>query len=369
MQNKRVTFILFLVLSLGVFVLNLPQTAGAQAFFDSPRPFTATKNCEAFTSLRKQSYPVPVLLGQTYTAFGENKRPGGTHAQIELDGQRKWVPLSCGQFEGSAAPVAEDSGDRPRDCLPFFDEMDNPVAVGFGGVRDISPVAPMLSEFDRAVNEVCGEPGKAVSREEFKQLMYDYPQVLADIQDFTGGRVFGDRATPRDEAAYLEDLTDAWFNIHGFDHIICGEATAGGSIGGFHFWGRYLQLQEKGLACRLPNLSDAEVMPGVIYTMGATMKVDGGVATSPIKGYGLTLSAADILKGVTKAFADNPTKSTQSKGCLLPMEDDGKEFITVFVRRAGGIRTFYPDATPDSNRNPQCKGDILLPGEQLTINN
>jgi len=363
MSNKLVTFILSLVLSLGAFVLNLPQTARAQALFDSPRPFTVTKNCEAFTSLRKESYPVPVLPGQTYTAFGENKNPGGTHAQIELDGQRKWVPLSCGQFEGSAAPVADDGGDRASDCLPFFDDTDNPVRVGFGGVQDISPVAPVLSEFDRAVNEVCGKPGKAVSREEFKQLMYDYPQVLAAIREFTGGKVYGDRPTPGDEAAYLEDLTDAWFNIHGFDHIICAEPKAGSSIGGFHFWGRYLELQEKGLACRLPNLSRAEVLPGVIYTMGARMKVDGGVASSPIKGYGLTLSAADILKAVTKAFADNPTESTDSQGCLLPMEDDGQEFVTVFVRRAGGIRTFYPDATPDPNRNPQCKEEIVLSGK------
>ncbi len=234
------------------------------------------------------------------------------------------------------------------------------MAVNFGGVQDITPVPPVLSEFDRAVNQVCGEPGKAVSRAEFQQLMNDHPQVLAAIQDFTEGKVFGSRPTLRDTAAYLEDLTDAWFNIHGFDHIICAEPTAGGSIGGFHFWGRYLELQQKGLACRLPNLSRAEVIPGVIYTMGAKIKVDGGVASSPVKGYGLTLSAADILKAATKAFAENPTASTKSKGCLLPLEDDGREFITVFVRRAGGIRTFYPDATPDTNRNPDCKAEIVL---------
>ena len=95
--------------------------------------------------------------------------------------------------------------------------------------------------------------------------------------------------------------------------------------------------------------------------MGAKIKVNGGEASSRIKGYGLTLSAADILKVATKAFAENPTASTESKGCLLPLEDEGKQFTTVFVRRAGGIRTFYPDATPDPKKNRDCKAEIVLP--------
>ena len=117
------------------------------------------------------------------------------------------------------------------------------------------------------------------------------------------------RTAPAD---FVEDLTEAWFAIHGFDHIFCGEPNVGGALDGLHFYARYLQLQQSGEACRVPNFSRNEVVPGVIYTMGASVKVGGGVAESPVKGYGLTLSAEDILKVATRAFAENPTSSTSS---------------------------------------------------------
>jgi hypothetical protein len=60
---------------------------------------------------------------------------------------------------------------------------------------------------------------------------------------------------------------------------------------------------------------------------------------------------------VTRAFAENPTASPESAGCLLEVSDDGHDFTAVFVRRASGIRTFYPDATPNGpgeQQNPAC---------------
>jgi hypothetical protein len=80
-----------------------------------------------------------------------------------------------------------------------------------------------------------------------------------------------------------------------------------------------------------------------------------------VKGYGLTLSAEDIFKVATRAFAENPSRSDSSQGCLLAVEDDGKRFTTVFVRRRKGIRTFFPDATPNTGRDPACVAAILLP--------
>ncbi|NET35268.1 MAG: EndoU domain-containing protein [Cyanothece sp. SIO1E1] len=60
------------------------------------------------------------------------------------------------------------------------------------------------------------------------------------------------------------------------------------------------------------------------------------------------------MKISTKAFRDNPTNSRESTGCLLDIKDDCKNFKAVFVRRASGVRTFYPDATPDAGRNGTC---------------
>ncbi len=125
-------------------------------------------------------------------------------------------------------------------------------------------------------------------------------------------------------------------------------------------WGRYFELQEKQLGGRLPkNTSREEVLPGAIYSVGVEMEVDGRVVKSSIKGYGLTLSAADLLKAGTKALADNPTRSNRNEACVLRVQDDGKDFKMVFVRKAKGIRTFFPDATP-STSDPACKGTVAI---------
>jgi hypothetical protein len=111
----------------------------------------------------------------------------------------------------------------------------------------------------------------------------------------------------------------------------------------------------------LPNFGENEIVHGSIYSMGVRMKrADGGWAEFPIKGYGLTFSAADLLKVVTRAFAENPTASIGSTGCTLEVDDGGTAYKTVFVRRAAGIRTFFPDATPDLDRNPPCANPLVL---------
>ena len=78
-----------------------------------------------------------------------------------------------------------------------------------------------------------------------------------------------------------------------------------------------------------------------------------------MKGYGVTLSAADILKTGTKAMVDNPTQSTRNDACLLQVQDEGKNFKMVFVRKANGIRTLYPDATPSTSA-PACRGVVAI---------
>lgn len=46
------------------------------------------------------------------------------------------------------------------------------------------------------------------------------------------------------------------------------------------------------------------------------------------------------------------------------VSDDGETFPTVFVPQANGIRTFFPDATPDLERNPRCAAPITLPAQR-----
>ena len=239
----------------------------------------------------------------------------------------------------------------PAGSVPFFDNIYNPVSgLAYGSPADVTPSAPLLNSFDTAVVNLCGTPGTVVSTTGFKTMMNSNPSILANIKAYVGGFLVSGRTS---DSQFLDDLTSVWFNVQGFDHVFCGEPVQGGSIGGLHFVGRYVQLQNQGLAGRLANnTSSEEVVPGAIYTMGAIVKVGSGTAQSPIKGYGYTLNAEDILSKGALAYKNNPNTTTTNQACLLNITDDGKTFKNVFVRRSGGVRTFYPDATPGAD--PTC---------------
>ena len=342
--------------------------AMAQSFFAARRDFVLNKACDATLSIATKRDPKSLPQGSVVAARGLNRANNPTHAFVVIDKQNRWIDLDCGEFMDGE--VIADTGetdarpDRAPQCLPFFDDVDNPVEIKVGGKVDITPKKPELNAFDKAINATCGAPGKSVTLDEFKAMMLAHPEVLERIRTFTGGKVFADRPARTNKADYLTDLTEAWFAVKAFDHIFCGEpnpAAAGGKIGGLHFVGRYLQLQQDGQACRLGNPRQNEVVPGVIYTMGVVMKnASGRMIRDARKGYGLTLNGEDILKAATKAFLENPTPSTDSTACLAAVTDDAKQFTTVFVRRKAGIRTFYPDATPDTRGTPACTAPVKL---------
>lgn len=360
-----------------LFAIASALPALAQQFFETRREFVVEKACEAYDGFKRRSNPVALEPGKSYPGRGVNKLDGPSHVFIVVGGASKWVEIGCGRFADGAAPAdpaaagtqpgapAPDA-DRhqkaqPGVCLPFFDTVDNPVKVKVGGTVDLSPPPPALDAFDNALTQTCGAPGKVVAAEEFKSLLRAHPEVTARIKAFTGSKVFSDRPAHTETSTYIDDLAEAWFAIKAFDHIMCGEPGGGrGKIGGMHFHARYLQLQQSGEACLMGNHDQNEVVPGVLYTTGVVMRLaDGRVVRDARKGYGLTLSGEDLIKLITRAFAENPTTSADSSACLLPVRDDGKAFTAVFVRRAAGIRTFYPDATP-SPREPKCAAAIAL---------
>ena len=356
----------YTVAALTVLSMSIAHPAMAEARFSQPRPFILDQPCQAYQSLKKQTHPEPLDIGKSYPALAENKATDSTHALLQLNGNQKWVALSCGHYTDAAPTVSagnntsSSANPSAASCLPFFDNVDNPVTVKVGGKVDITPPAPALNAFDQAVNAVCGKAGKVVSGNEFRALMQQHPEVLQRLKSFTHNQVFANRPQPASDEAYLNDLTEAWFNLKAFDHIFCGQPGDGGKIGGLHFYGRYEQLQQSGEACRMDNYRQNEVVPGVLYTFGVTMQTaNGKIVRHSTKGYGYTLSAEDMLKAATRALAENPTTSSASTACLLPITDDGKAFTTVFVRRANGIRTFYPDGTP-ANTDPKCQAAINL---------
>ena len=237
------------------------------------------------------------------------------------------------------------------ELLPFFDNQDNPVPVNYprGAQLDITPPAPQLNDFDRAVLETCGAIGTQVKPNQFKQLLSNHPEVLTKIQAATNGELRRGRKRKSD---FLQDLTNIWFKNKGFEHIFCGEIYNANDIGGLHFYGRYLQLQEQKIGGRLPvNPGRQEVIPGVIYTMGVVIKQPNRIVRDVIKGYGYLTNAEELLVDVTKVYKQQ--KNTEG-ACIYQQLDKetGTTFPTVFVRKNKGIITFYPDATPKGRK---CK--------------
>ncbi len=235
--------------------------------------------------------------------------------------------------------------------LPFFDNVDNPVPVGFpaGQKLDITPSPPLLNSFDQAVLQICGPIGTKVSSNKFKQLLSFYPDVLQKLQQASGGEL---RPGRRNKAQFLEDLTNIWFKRRGFEHIFCGEIYNANDIGGLHFHGRYLQLQNEGIGGRLANNQRREeVVPGVIYTMGVVLKQENRTVTDVIKGYGYLSNAEEMLIDTTRIFK---LQENTEGACISNVRDreTGKLFTTVFVRKQKAIVTFYPDATP---QGANCK--------------
>jgi hypothetical protein len=238
---------------------------------------------------------------------------------------------------------------RKKHLPPFFDRVDNPEVHSFPVNKpvDITPPPPKLGVFDRDLLQVCGNLGDRVHREDFIALMRAYPEVLQRIRDAVDGEIFTGRNT---EIEFLEDLTEIWFKREGFQHIFCG-VIHGDKLKGLHYLGRYLQLQERGLAGRLPyNWQEEEVIPGVVYTLGVILKYGNHTIVDRRNGYALITDAIELLIAVTQAF------KTASRGktiCTFSVIDreEGKSYPAVFVKEDDAIVTFYPDATPE---NPTC---------------
>ncbi len=235
--------------------------------------------------------------------------------------------------------------------IPFFDTTNNPVPVAFppGKNLDISPPPPILNNFDQAVLKICGPIGTRVESYKFKQLLFNYPDVVQKLQKATGGELYPNR---RRRAEFIQDVTNIWFQRKGFEHIFCGEIYNANDIGGLHFYGRYLQIQNQGIGGRLPNNSRREeVIPGVIYTMGVVLKQKNRLVRDVIKGYPYLSNAEEMLIDATKIFK---LQGNTEGACIFNVKDreTGTTFPSVFVRRNRGIITFYPDATP---KGRQCK--------------
>lgn len=215
--------------------------------------------------------------------------------------------------------------------LPFFDRQDE-------GAADPAPPPPGVTPLDQAVLDLCGAFGARPRAAAFRRML-DQADVAPEVAAIQAATMPGSTRT-----AFKAELSAAWFKAGGFVHVFCGEPGRR-TLGGLHFAPRYLELQQEGLAGRLPRQAcgDIEIVPP-IYTFGVRYRLpDGRLQEACPKGYALGLTAADILADGLNALH----ASRRGDMCLANVAPrEGRPFKAVFVARGGGIRTFYPDATP-----------------------
>jgi hypothetical protein len=324
----------------------------AFAYYEVSGLFVADAECPAVTSIRKETNPGSVLTvaGQSYTVQALNKE-NGDHAYVEVPGASptlRWVDMACGALYLSE----EEERPEPEEPLvvggfkPFFD-------AEASGAGDMTPPPPTLDAFDRAVLRVCGGWGSKPSRHAFRDMLDD-PSLSADVQALykaLDGAVLDMRVSLEQ---FKDDLTEVWFAQGGFVHVFCGEPS-GRTIGGLHFMGRYLEMQERGWGGLVPanRCRQTEIAPP-IYTLGVSYRTpDGGVGDACPKGYALHQSAREILAEATRAFKGMRGRNPGKAMCLAKVKDGAAEYLAVFVIKSGAVRTFYPDASPScDNRQP-----------------
>lgn len=371
MSRSRLIF--SLSLSTLSWIVLCPERMQAQV--TATGTFTATQDCPAQRAINGDNPGnVTLTVGDLYEVVGFNS-DRRTHVLLRLPDatpNRRWVSADCGTFV-AGAPMPDrdrppkdrptpDRQPRPVTLFPFFDTQNNPIRVDNDSTpRDISPPPQPLEPFDRRILQLCGPTFDApVSETEFKRLLTFYPDVVQKLKAATNGELKPNR---RSDAEFIDDLGAIWFGQKGFKHIFCGELDKGNSIGGLHFHGRYLEFQEKGIAGRVDRLSDgrdgkAEVVDGVIYSFATAIKQgDRVIAEHPIKGYALVSNAQEMLIDATRAFKTFSVPDTpESQACLITITDSPTQpYRAVFVKKAGAIRTFYPDATPDEAKTPDCE--------------
>jgi Bacterial EndoU nuclease len=170
--------------------------------------------------------------------------------------------------------------------------------------------------------------------------------VFDRIKVAVGGEIFHGRTT---DSEFIADLIEIWFKRHGFDHIFCGNIH-NGQLKGMHYVGRYLQLQEQGLAGKLPNNQhQEETIVGAVYTLGVVLKYDNRLIIDRRNGYALVTDAAELLIAATLAFKAKVRPRNTCNFDIFDV-DSGHTYTAVIVKEDNAIVTFYPDANPPDSR-------------------
>lgn len=322
----------------------------AAAYVELSGVFVADDRCQALDSIRRETNPggKVTVPGRSYAVRGLNKEDGD-YVHVDIPGavpSTRWVSIECGELYRQAEDGdgrRPDGRDEPAGLAPFFDEDDR-------GPDDPTPRPPALNALDRAVLKVCGGWGSRPKPAEFRAMLDD-PALAGEVDRIYRALDGGILAGRRPPAQFKDELTSVWFDEDGFRHVFCGEPS-GGTVGGLHFAGRYLQMQEEGWGGMAARCNKTEIAPP-IYTFGVRYRIArGGLRTACPKGYGLNLDASEILIEATKGLKLMLPRTSGKAMCLKKVAEPGqRDYLAVFVIKNGAVRTFYPDASPSCDRD------------------
>ncbi|MCU7611350.1 EndoU domain-containing protein [Anaplasma capra] len=212
--------------------------------------------------------------------------------------------------------------------------------------------APQMHEFDEAVLSVCGAWGYEPSRGDFLSMLNEplVEQKVRRIYDELNHEVF---TADADFSLFKDELAELWTNEGGVADVFCGVPSKKG-LKGMHFYGRYLEAQDKKWAGRnyegLENADDWDFSPSIKF-----VAPDSVVLVSNKKEMEVDFSHADdIIIRATRAYKglQSHIPHREIRRCVYDGGDE--EHAYVLVAKQNAIVTFYPTMAP----NPVCASGI-----------
>ena len=306
----------------------------------SQHQFTASKQCEMYNSLKHHTNTggLHTVAGQSYKIKQEND----DYIYVGLPQEYtvpRWIKKSCGVIEGDTKVGIKQkkhvTSAKDKDhFIPFF-------ANAKDHITKDQPIIPTLTEFDHAVLKACGGWGDLVTRSNLNTLFAG--KALQSIYKELNHTIITKDA---DIDTFAKELISIWLDHRGFEHVMCGQPHSH-TLGGLHYVGRYLQMQQNKWG-GLNATCNKEEIKGPIYTIGVDFITSKGtIATKCPSGYDYNMNVYHTIVEGTKTFKEVYNKKGKDwKGACISSNKQG-DFV--FVKGNDAIVTFYPDASPSAS--------------------
>lgn len=150
---------------------------------------------------------------------------------------------------------------------------------------------------------------------------------------------------PDDPEVRANTLEGIWLTHNAFEHVLCGELSYNGTVGGLHMWSEYYAEERAGrmnYLCTVEGASDP-----IISTNSFQWQYDpetGGLAYKPVGGFIVGASPACLLGLGYAALQAGAHTPPVNNGTSFQADTYGERRNWVFVVGGISIVTMYPRA-------------------------